>query len=172
MSIQRIFSTEYCDVRLKFYTERKKYMINEMEIDLKKINEMIRFITYVCDPDHELKAKKRRKQDLITLLEKYQFLKFAKKTKRPNGKTDADDDTDAGAGAPDTDDTDDTDEDTTDHKGLSYDYLLSMPFYSLTEERIKKLMKELEHIQTKLDTLKSTTIQTLWTETYTRSKVN
>lgn len=133
--------SEYCDIRLRYYGKRKNYMIKEWETKILQINEKIRFINYINDEQHELKVQKRKKVDIIGLLEKYQFMKFVKtsnKKKHP-------DDENVGT-------------------SLSYDYLLKMPIYSLTIEQIEKLQKERDETQRKLDELRTTSTQKLWAD--------
>ena len=45
----------------------------------------------------------------------------------------------------------------------SYDYLLRMPIYSLTKEKIEELKKQLSETQTKINELKDKTEKDLWT---------
>lgn len=133
--------SEYCDIRLRYYGKRKNYMIKEWETKISQINEKIRFINYINDEQHELKVQRRKKVDIIGLLEKYQFMKFVKtanKKKHP--------------------------EDENESVNLSYDYLLKMPIYSLTIEQIEKLQKERDATQNKLDELRTTSTQKLWTD--------
>lgn len=143
---------EYCDVRLKYYEKRKKFMIKEWETKLHQINERIRFISYECDEQHELEVRGRKKVEIIGLLEKYQFAKFGT-TKDKNKKT-QDDDADMDL---------ETGEDTGISK-QSYDYLLKMPIYSLTLEKIEKLRKERDTIQAKLDELMGKSLQAMWSD--------
>ena len=137
---------EYCDVRLVYYEKRKKFMIKEWETKLHQINERIRFISYVCDEQHELKVQKRKKVDIIMLLEKYQFVKFGASNSKNKG-------------SPDDEEGVDVDSDVS---TMNYDYLLKMPIYSLTFEKIEKLQKERDVIQAKLDELVSKSIQLIW----------
>ena len=44
----------------------------------------------------------------------------------------------------------------------SYDYLLKMSIYSLTEEDMHKLQKEFDKIKKDLSVVKATSIQDMW----------
>jgi DNA topoisomerase-2 len=46
----------------------------------------------------------------------------------------------------------------------SYDYLLSMPIYNLTFEKIEELKKQQENKQSEYDDLKSKSVETIWLE--------
>ena len=44
----------------------------------------------------------------------------------------------------------------------SYDYLLKMPMNSVTEENVAKILKEKEEMEAELNTLKGTSVETIW----------
>ena len=44
----------------------------------------------------------------------------------------------------------------------NFDYLLNMPIYSLTEEKIKNLEESITDLTNKIKTLEETTIEQLW----------
>lgn len=46
--------------------------------------------------------------------------------------------------------------------GISYNYLLSMPIYNLTTEKIEELQKQKDEKESEYDILENTTIKTLW----------
>lgn len=129
---------EYCNYRMVFYQKRKDYMINDLATEIDKISEKIRFITYVNDDSHPLRVRQRRKDQILAQLEEYNFKKFGKRhVKNLFG------------------------EDLEENKE-SYDYLLNMQIYSLTVERIEKLMKEKEKLEQQLEELKQTTTTQMW----------
>uniref|UniRef100_A0A6C0BLC5 DNA topoisomerase (ATP-hydrolyzing) n=1 Tax=viral metagenome TaxID=1070528 RepID=A0A6C0BLC5_9ZZZZ len=149
--------TDYCQVRLRYYVERKKYLLNTWEQLLLKINEKIRFITYLNDDAHEVKVKNKSKQEIVQVLEKYHFMKMDhqeshKKYVAPE----------------DQDDTEpEANKETTGSEEVNlgnYDYLLKMPIHSLTLEQIRKLENERDEIQQKIDPMKQSTVQQLWSQ--------
>jgi len=135
---------EYCNIRLKYYTDRKNYLISELEQNVLKISEKIRFITYMNDEEHELKLRRKSKAESIQLLEKYKFVKFSTVHKKNTHMTDHEDDEEEG------------------EIKVNYEYLLKMPINSVTIEKIAKLQKEKDTTQTKLDELNVSTIQQMW----------
>ena len=133
--------TEYCTLRLHYYDKRKLYQLNQWTAEILQIKEKIRFITYVIDETHELKGKGQKKCVIEALLEKYQFVKFGSGASH---KADADADADTEG---------DTDMDVS-VLDLSYDYLLNMPFYYQTKEKLEQLKKKLDDLTVKMEQLK------------------
>jgi len=43
-----------------------------------------------------------------------------------------------------------------------YDYLIKMPIYNLTQERIDELMKEKDDVESKYDYIKHITVEKIW----------
>jgi DNA topoisomerase-2 len=134
---------DYCKTRIHYYDLRKKYQTNQLEINLGKIGEKIRFITYINDDSHELKVQKKKKVEILQLLDKYQFKKYSPTDQKGDMIKDEDNENEI------------TDK-------MTYDYLLRMPIYSLTFEQIEKLKKEQDQLQSQLDKLTVTTIHQLW----------
>lgn len=153
---------EYCKYRLQIYEDRKKYMIGEIESDILKISEKIRFITYFNDENHPVKLQKKETEEVIARLEEYNFARFERKAKKKTSTTainnDDDSETEENSEIEAEESLDENDE-VYDH---SYDYLLLLPITSLTIPRMKKLMKEKERLIDRLNQLKITTIQQLW----------
>ena len=44
----------------------------------------------------------------------------------------------------------------------SYNYLLNMPLYSMTAEKIEELVKQIKTIELEVKSLKDTTIEEMW----------
>jgi DNA topoisomerase-2 len=140
---------EYCRVRTKYYGKRKEYLLKDYERQLLQRSEKIRFITYINDDQHELKVQKRRKPDIIQLLEKYSFAKFPSKKKKRTHKEE-EDEGDEG--------------ESTSVEPATYEYLLKMRIDSLTAEMIAKLQKEHDDFFSQLEKLRALTLHQLWTE--------
>ena len=157
---------EYCKNRLYLYDDRKKYIISELDSEILKISEKIRFISYINDESHPFKVQKRLKKKIIEQLSEYHFAKFEdKKKKKKANQTAVDDDNNDNNNNDNDDndnDNDEADNDNIDDEKGSYDYLLKMPIYSLTAEKIDKLMKEKDNLMKQLSQLKETTVEQLW----------
>lgn len=143
----------FCDYRLNLYGDRKRLLIKNLESDILKISEKIRFLTYVNDPQHPCKVQGKNKKFIASKLEEYQFAKFSQKKilKKVN---DAADDND-----PDVD-LEDSDEGT---EG-NHDYLLKMPIYSLSIEKLEELKNDQDKLKNELKDLGETSIQTIWSD--------
>ncbi len=144
---------EYCQLRLGYYGDRKKYLLSESESDVLKINEKIRFITYFNDDNHPLKVQKKSNSEIIALLESFNFVKFGKKQSKMIYNAN-DNETETDGNETETE---------TDSNKPNYNYLLSLPISSLTLERMEKLIKERDEYLNQYHQLQITTIQTLWT---------
>jgi DNA topoisomerase-2 len=150
---------EFADIRLKFYKERKDLMLSNIQNEIDKINEKVRFLEYQNDNIHELKVQHCTKKSLIELLEKYNFKKLGGKVQKKmynkiTGNTNANEDLNISS----QDDIDKSE----DINKASYNYLINMPIYSLTIDKLEQLRKELPPLLEKYNKLDSTTIQTLW----------
>lgn len=144
---------EFCGYRFSFYNVRKNYLIKKLEDILTKAQERIRFIRLVNDEKEEFDIRNRKKVDIIKDLKKLKFRTFTD----DRNKVDAD-----GHGHGDKDDDDDDDDN---NKG--YNYLLDMPLYSLTLERIRKLEKEANDAERELTNVQETTIEQMWSNDLT-----
>ena len=134
-------------------------MLSNIQNEIDKINEKVRFLEYQNDNTHELKVQHCTKKSLIELLEKYNFKKLGGKVQKKmynkiTGNTNANEDIDISS----QDDNDKSE----DMNKASYNYLINMPIYSLTIDKLEQLRKELPPLLEKYNKLDSTTIQTLW----------
>ena len=130
---------EYCDVRLNFYMERKKLVIHECDVKLSMLSEKIRFITMVNQK--QLEIRDQNKVEISSQLETNHFMKFTNQNKTKNKKKST------------TDEEAEVGEEELSNEEASYDYLLRMPIWSLTKERVEKLRKEQEQVQKELELL-------------------
>eukprot|EP01117_Protostelium_nocturnum_P020001 TRINITY_DN881_c0_g1_i5.p1 TRINITY_DN881_c0_g1~~TRINITY_DN881_c0_g1_i5.p1 ORF type:complete len:1491 (+),score=500.80 TRINITY_DN881_c0_g1_i5:112-4584(+) len=139
----------FYDIRLKCYQKRKDYMINELTEELNKLDNRVRFILMVIK--EEINIRNRKKADLIKELQQKKFTPFSKK-KKETTKVAGEDILEEG----DRNNEDDEDE------GSSYGYLLSMPLWSLTYEKVQKMMKEKDQKDEELKILAQTTVKEMW----------
>ncbi|KAI4263914.1 MAG: hypothetical protein L6R42_000952, partial [Xanthoria sp. 1 TBL-2021] len=140
---------EFYGVRIKFYEKRKAHMLSEKTQDLEKYTNQMRFIQMIIDG--QLVIAKKKKADLVIELRTKHF--------KPIGKTvDA---SKQGEFAP-TADNEDENEEEVDAGASSYDYLLGMPLWSLTKERVEKLKKQIGDRELEIDDLVKKTREDLW----------
>lgn len=142
---------EFYQVRLQKYHQRKRYLISEMERELRRFTNQARFINMIIKG--ELVVSKKKKAVLVAELQKLNFDRFPKVVDaKKQGEfeavveDDADeaDDADTAAGASD------------------FDYLLGMAIWSLTQERVDKLNRQIRDKEDEITELTAKTEKDLW----------
>ncbi|RSM18389.1 hypothetical protein CDV31_002713 [Fusarium ambrosium] len=141
---------EYYHYRFDMYTERKKYWLGVYHADYRKLKNQARFIKEIIDGD--LIVGKKKKAVLVQELRDRKYEAFP-----PGGdkKKTADEEDDDG------DDNQEVEGDS-DGGARDYDYLLSMPIWSLTAERLEKLKDAIEKKKTEHDDLLALSEKDLW----------
>jgi DNA topoisomerase-2 len=139
---------EFYHIRLAFYEKRKQYLLNEMQRELDKLSNQSRFIQMIIDG--KLVVSKKKKAVLVAELHKLNFkpipkLADAKKQGEFEEVVEEADSEEAEPGAND------------------FDYLLGMAIWSLTQERVEKLLKQIGDKEVEVDTLIKLSPKDLWT---------
>ncbi|KAG6334084.1 hypothetical protein ID866_5000 [Astraeus odoratus] len=145
---------EFYPRRLAHYQKRKDFLANELQTQFERLSNQARFVRMIVDK--ELVVSNRKKADIIADLRKHKFRPFPKVSKaKAAGETEEvvnqDEDADeaeAGAAAGSTD----------------YDYLLGMAIWSLTKEKIEKLLQQAAEKEAELLALLERTPIELWNE--------
>ncbi|KAL8761119.1 MAG: hypothetical protein Q9184_002719 [Pyrenodesmia sp. 2 TL-2023] len=140
---------EFYGVRIKFYERRKAHLLSEMTKDLEKMTNQARFIQMIIDG--KLIISKRKKQDLVKELRANNFKPIAKTV----------DATKEGELAPIAENDEESEEEI-ETGASSYDYLLGMPLWSLTQERVERLRKQIGDQELEVDALLKKTKEDLW----------
>ncbi|KAL9599418.1 MAG: hypothetical protein Q9219_003855 [cf. Caloplaca sp. 3 TL-2023] len=140
---------EFYGVRIKFYERRKAHMLSDMTKDLEKFTNQARFVQMIIDG--QLVISKRKKMDLVKELRAKNFKPIAKVV----------DAIKEGELAPIADNDEENEEDIETGAG-SYDYLLGMPLWSLTKERVDKLLQQIGDKEMEIDTLLQMSKEALW----------
>ncbi|EME46718.1 hypothetical protein DOTSEDRAFT_87208 [Dothistroma septosporum NZE10] len=142
---------EFYNVRLQKYDQRKMYLLSEMERELRKFTNQARFISMIIKG--ELVVSKKKKAVLVAELQKLNFDRFPKVIDaKKQGEfeavieedNDESDDADTAAGASD------------------YDYLLGMAIWSLTQERVEKLNRQIGDKENEITELTAKSSKDLW----------
>ncbi|KAI0935640.1 hypothetical protein AcV5_004006 [Taiwanofungus camphoratus] len=143
---------EFYPKRLAYYQKRKDFMANELQIELERFSNQARFVQMIVDK--ELIISNRKKLDIVEELRKKQFRAFPKVSKaKAAGETEAvveEDDEEEGSasnGVP---------------VSRDYDYLLGMPIWSLTKEKIEKLRQQATEKEAELLALLELTPISIW----------
>merc|ERR1712130_286164 len=126
-------------IRYEFYGKRKEFMVNKLKKELKMLENRVRFIRAVING--ELEIRDRPKADILHQLERDGYDLFSKEIEE-----------------------EEEEEEEFNLRKLStgYNYLLSMPLWSLTKEKIEKLEAERNVKKEELDILVATSLEDLW----------
>lgn len=139
----------FVPLRLKAYEERRQMLIKVAESELKRLANKTRFILAVVEGS--LVVNRKKKAELVEELEMMMYDKL------PKTKTSAS----AAAAIVQTDENDIA-ADESDDANASYDYLLSMPLWNLTLEKVEDLVTEKEEKEAEVALLRGTTDKDLW----------
>ncbi|EGX92916.1 DNA topoisomerase 2 [Cordyceps militaris CM01] len=142
---------EFYLYRLDMYLERKKYWLNVLHRDYRRLKNQARFIQEIIS--NVLVVGKKRKQILVKELRDRKYEAF------PPKKTGAKADEEELGQASNAED-----DEAQDGGARDYDYLLSMPIWSLTAERLEKLLEAIAKKKAEHDELQAKSEKDLWCE--------
>ncbi|KAK4770618.1 hypothetical protein SAY87_031150 [Trapa incisa] len=144
---------EFFPMRLEFYEKRRKFLLDNLKLELLKLDNKVRFILGVVSGEIIVNNKKRA--DLFLELQQKGFTPFPKKTKTLEAAI-------AGA-SEDSEDTENSENvGSGEGKASDYEYLLSMAIGSLTREKVQELCDERDKMLGEVEGLKRTTPKDLW----------
>ncbi|CAP97358.1 DNA topoisomerase II top2-Penicillium chrysogenum [Penicillium rubens Wisconsin 54-1255] len=144
---------EFFVVRLKYYERRKQFQLADLQRDLEKLSNQARFVQMIIDG--KLVISKKKKPVLIAELKDKGFKPISKVAEAP--KMGEDEPVVEEEGEEESDDND------TQKLSSSFDYLLSMPMWSLTQERVEKLRRQIGDKETEVDVLIKLSKEDIWT---------
>ena len=145
---------DFYNYRLHFYGLRKQHLLKEMEAQLDKLNNQARFINMIIKG--ELVVSKKKKAVLVAELRK---LKFKPIPKVADAKKELE--TEEVVEEEETSESDDAETST----GASdFDYLLGMAIWSLTQERVEKLLKQIGDQESEIEVLQKKSAKDIWEE--------
>ena len=125
--------------------------MSELQKELEKFTNQARFVKMIID--NKLSIARKKKPVLIAELQKLGFKAFPK----------VQDASKAGElERPVEEEEDDSGSDDVNLAASSYDYLLGMPLWSLTQERIEKLLRQIGDKEMEIDTLIKLSKEDLW----------
>ncbi|KAM0431794.1 hypothetical protein ACHAPT_005044 [Fusarium lateritium] len=140
---------EYYHYRLDMYTERKKHWLAVYHADYRKMSNQARFIKEIIDGD--LIVGKKKKAVLVQELRDRKYEAFPRGGDKKKTADEEDEDADENQDVEDSD-----------GGARDYDYLLSMPIWSLTAERLAKLKEAIEKKKAEHDDLSALSEKDLW----------
>ncbi|KAK4569413.1 DNA topoisomerase 2 [Recurvomyces mirabilis] len=143
---------EFYQVRLEMYHKRKQHMLNEMQKELDRLSNQARFVRMIIDG--RLVVSKKKKAVLVAELHKLGFKRIPKiADAKKEGEFEA---------VVEEEGEDSSDDKATIAGGNDFDYLLGMAIWSLTEERVAKLNKQIGDKEEEIDALSGKTVKDLW----------
>mmetsp|Transcript_42105 Transcript_42105/g.90431 ORF Transcript_42105/g.90431 Transcript_42105/m.90431 type:complete len:1220 (-) Transcript_42105:205-3864(-) len=145
---------DFAKLRLEYYQKRKDFHVDRLRREKELIDAKVRFILMVIKG--ELVVNNRKKKELVDDLKRHNFKTFQQIFRKPGGPNGAA----AAAEAEAEGAAEEKDDGTNERAG--YNYLLGMPLWSLTWERVEDLKKQLKEKTDEYEVLVNTTIQTLW----------
>lgn len=144
---------DFFRTRLALYDQRRVYLLHELEQELLCLDNKQRFILMVIDG--KLKVAKRKKIELIRDLKRLEFDQiFKQSTTKVINAADQD--------ANKSDDEESAETGEVSEKDSGYDYLLSMPLWSLTAERVQQLRNQRDKKDEEKKAMEVTTGKALW----------
>ncbi|KAI2618813.1 type II DNA topoisomerase [Hypoxylon sp. NC1633] len=142
---------EFFHYRMDMYTQRKAHWLGVYDTDYRKLQNQARFIREIMDG--KLVVSRKKKQVIVGELRERKYEPFpkgqdAKKTKseddEENNEEEADGDAEVESAA------------------NSYDYLLGMPIWSFTQERLDRLKDQITKKKAEYDALDVLSEKDLW----------
>ncbi|KAK9154871.1 hypothetical protein Sjap_002351 [Stephania japonica] len=145
---------EFFHLRLQFYEKRKKVLLENLELELLKLDNKVRFILGVVRG--EIIVSNRKRAELFMELHQKGFTPFPKKTKKVEA---------AVAGA--TEDADESEESPevlrkSGVQASDYDYLLLLAIGTLTLEKVQELCAEKDKLTDEVEELRGASPRSLW----------
>jgi len=154
--------TEHCKVRRTVYEKRKDFLVSRLTKEKEILSNKARFILMVVN--EELELRKKKKDILLKELQKLKFTPMSElnaimkgKDKRVPDKKKKENEEEEGEEAGGEESAEKSD----------YDYLLGMNLWSLTQEKVDELKKQLRAKEEELGLLKKKAIEQFWDEDLT-----
>ena len=137
---------EHFDVRYNLYVKRKDYLLNILKNKITILESKIRFINDIIDEN--ITIYKKSKKDIIQQLYSKEYILL-----NDNNITLSKDKS-------------------IDNINIDYDYLIKMPIYSLSLEKIDEFNIELNKHKEEFNTLENKTIKDMWIDELNKLKLS
>lgn len=154
---------EFYDTRLKFYGKRKDYLMSKLQRDIEIMTNKKRFILAVIAEDINIRNVKKKLLIQELLKKGYTPMKNMtkiKSTKKQEAKAEGDDAQQEGE--EEKENAEEQSEDDQTISAMEFNYLLSMPIWSLTYEKVEELKKQLKNTEEELVNLQKVKIEDMW----------
>jgi len=166
---EREIMEEFYELRLQYYEKRKSHMLGEMKKDLSIIDNKVRFILGVIN--EEIIVKKQKRKLLVKKLFELKFTPFSEFMKITDEEKKLEQILiiDHGENEENKENIEENKEEEPENdKDLpvpskDYDYLLALPLWSLTYEKVEELLKKKKDKEMEIENLEGKTAMDLWT---------
>lgn len=148
---------EFYDLRMDFYGKRKAHLLDKLEEDWGRADNKVRFIEAVLDG--RLQVARRKKADLVKDLFERGFKMFPPASRRQAQRAGEGEEGGEEEGAAESASKAGSE---VALRAKGYDYLLSLPLWSLTYEKVEELRRELEEKTQAVKQLRETRPHELW----------
>jgi len=146
--------TEFCKVRRTAYEKRKDYLVCSLTKDKEILSNKARFILMIVN--EELEIRKKKKDVLLKELQKLKFTPMCEINAIMKGKDNRKE------VKKKKDDGENGEDEEASAEKSDYDYLLGMNLWSLTQEKVDEIKKQLKIKEDELKELKKKTIEQFW----------
>lgn len=147
---------EFFVIRLKYYERRKQFQLADLQRELEKLSNQARFVQMIIDG--KLVISKKKKPLLVIELKEKGFKPIAKVADAPKMGEDQpvveEEEEEEGEEG--------SNENETQMLSSAFDYLLGMPMWSLTQERVEKLRRQIGEKETEIDVLIKLSKEDIW----------
>ncbi|CAG8364500.1 unnamed protein product [Penicillium salamii] len=142
---------EFFAIRLKYYEKRKQFQLSDLHRELEKLSNQARFVQMIIDG--KLVISKKKKPHLVVELKDKGFKPIVKVAQAAK----------MGEEEPVVEEGEEESEDAdTENLSSAFDYLLGMPMWSLTQERVEKLRRQIGDKETEIDVLIKLSKEDIW----------
>ena len=153
---------DFFSIRYSYYTKRKEYLVSLLQRELELISNKVKFLEMIINEKLTIQKKKK-----IVLMNELQSLKFTPMSVINRIVNGGNFEMNEESKAKDESEESDNDNTNTNNSlkpinSKEYDYLLSMPLWNLTIEKIQKLKTEEQNKISELDSLVKSTEASLW----------
>ncbi|KAI1635437.1 DNA topoisomerase [Biscogniauxia mediterranea] len=142
---------EFYVYRLDMYAKRKAYWLGVYHADYRKLKNQARFIQEIMD--NKLVVSRKKKKVIVEELRERKYESFVKGDAQKATTSEEEEEEEGGVEEEENNDVDDA---------RGYDYLLSMPIWSFTQERLDRLKEQIAKKKSEHDELEALSEKDLW----------
>ncbi|KAM6899681.1 DNA topoisomerase 2-beta [Xenentodon cancila] len=153
-SVQDILK-EFFELRLHYYKLRKDWLLGSLGADAAKLSNQARFVLEKIEGKVSIENKSKRELIRMLLQKGYESDPVAAWVKAQEKAQEED--------YPDGNDSDSSD-DSGSTSGPNFNYILNMPLWCLTKEKVEELLKQRDHKRSELNDLQKKSSEDLWKE--------